>query len=422
MENNNIPTNSSGEKMALQEGKRKRPTALYFCIFCQFVISMGMWIGWDGRALYLQFLFFIFSIFLIRAGHVRLNNDRRNILTWLSFSIASICLFGIVIFRLFTSIFPAFIIIMLNDEDRICCFKYIFKWFAILMIPSIIAWLIYLSVGLPSIGRIWYKREGVQPLWYLLHNNHIFLITYALKETTRFCGYFLEPGHLGMMGAFLLFADGFNFKKRTSWIILLSVFLSFSLTGYVLSFLGYLFVKYERRQIRLKFIIFFGILIIAFYLFSTLYNGGDNYLNEKIISRLEPDEEKGIEGNNRVFGQIDLYFATMFNDWHLILFGYSEETIRFLAQTGSRGTGIEMFIVAHGVIGVLLSFFPYLVYLYLTKNRQYAIFSFVFILLLLLQRSMWYWPAWIICYVYGITLREKQQIESVNVNNTSNET
>lgn len=396
--------------MALQEGKRKRPTALYFCIFCQFVISMGMWIGWDGRAPYLQFLFFVFSIILIRAGHVRLNNDRRNILTWLFFSIASICLYGLSVGRSFSSLFPAFIIILLNDDDRICCFKYIFKWFAILMIPSIIAWLMYLFVGFPSRGKIWVNREGVQDLSYLLRNNHIFLITYALKETTRFNGYFIEPGHLGMMGAFLLFADGFNFKKRASWVILLCVVLSISLSGFVLSFMGYLFVKYERKEIRLKFIIIFGILIIAFYLFSTLYNGGDNYLNERIISRLEPDEEKGIEGNNRVFGQIDLYFATMFNDWHLILFGYDKETIQALAQTGSRGTGMEMFMVSHGLIGIILSIFPYLVYYFYTKGKQFVIFSFVFILLLLLQRSYWYWFSWIICYIYGISIREKRYL------------
>ena len=390
--------------------RHKEPTALYFCIFCQFVISMGMWIGWDGRAPYLQFLFFVFSIILIRAGHVRLNNDRRNILTWLFFSIASICLYGLSVGRSFSSLFPAFIIILLNDDDRICCFKYIFKWFAILMIPSIIAWLMYLFVGFPSRGKIWVNREGVQNLSYLLRNNHIFLITYALKETTRFNGYFIEPGHLGMMGAFLLFADGFNFKKRASWVILLCVVLSISLSGFVLSFMGYLFVKYERKEIRLKFIIIFGILIIAFYLFSTLYNGGDNYLNERIISRLEPDEEKGIEGNNRVFGQIDLYFATMFNDWHLILFGYDKETIQALAQTGSRGTGMEMFMVSHGLIGIILSIFPYLVYYFYTKGKQFVIFSFVFILLLLLQRSYWYWFSWIICYIYGISIREKRYL------------
>lgn len=410
MENSYISPHSLGKNMVQTRTRHKEPRALYFCIFCQFVISMGMWIGWDGRAPYLQFLFFVFSIILIRAGHVRLNNDRRNILTWLFFSIASICLYGLSVGRSFSSLFPAFIIILLNDDDRICCFKYIFKWFAILMVPSIIAWLIYLSVGLPSIGKIWFDRKSDQPLWYLLHNNHVFLITYALKETTRFCGYFLEPGHLGMMGAFLLFADGFNFKKISSWIILLCVVLTFSLTGFVLSFLGYLFVKYERKKIRLKFIIFFGILITAFYLFSTLYNGGDNYLNEKIISRLEPDEERGIAGNNRVHGEIDLYFATMFTDWHLILFGYDKETIQALAQTGSRGTGMEMFMVSHGLIGIILSIFPYLVYYFYTKGKQFVIFSFVFILLLLLQRSYWYWFSWIICYIYGISIREKRYL------------
>lgn len=414
MENNNISINSSEEMGTLDKGQRKEPTALYFCMFCQFVISMGMWIGWDGVAPYLQILFFVFSIILIRLGCVRLNNDKRNLLTCLAFSIAFIWLFGVSIKFILSFLFPVYIIILLNDDDRICCLEYITKWFAILMIPSIIAWLLFISVGLPSIGKIWFTTdETLHEPWYVIRENHVFLITYALRETDRFNGYFVEPGHLGMMAAFLLFADGFHLKKRSSWVILLCVVLSLSLTGFVLSFLGYLFVKYERKEISLKFIIFVGILIFAFYLFSTLYNGGDNYLSERIISRLEPNEEKGIAGNNRVIGEIDLYFATMFNDWHLILFGYDKETIEALAQTGSRGTGMEMFMVSHGLIGLILSISPYLVYYFFTRDKKSVIFSFVFILLLLLQRSYWFWSSWIICYIYGISIREKRNLSNM---------
>ena len=230
------------------------------------------------------------------------------------------------------------------------------------MIPSIIAWLLFLSAGLPSIGQIWYTtRESLHAPWYLLRNNHVFLITYVLRETDRFNGYFIEPGHLGMMGAFLLYADGFDFKKKTSWVIL--VLLTLSLSGYVLLFVGFLFAKYERKEISLKFVLFIGILILAVYLFGTFYNEGDNALNERILSRLEYDEERGIEGNNRAHGEIPLYFAKMFSDWHLILFGYDKGLILDLAEEGSRGTGMQYFMVCHGLIGVIFSFSPYLVYL-----------------------------------------------------------
>ena len=410
MENYNTSPHIMAKHLSPLRMRRKEPTSLYFCIFSQFVISMGMWIGWDGRNVYLQFFLFLLSIFLIKVKHVKLNCNARNILTWLTFSIAFIWLYGFSIGHLLCVLSPIFLIILLNDDDRICCLKYNFKWFAILMIPSIIAWLIYLSEGLPSIGQIWYKREeeAVQPTWYLFRNNHVFLITYALKETTRFCGYFIEPGHLGMMGAFLLYADGFDFKKKTSWIILISVLLTLSLAGYVLLLMGFLFAKYERKEISLKFVLFIGILILAVYLFGTFYNEGDNALNERILSRLEYDEERGIEGNNRAKGEIPLYFANMFNDWHLILFGYDDDLIKELAEEGSRGTGMQHFMVCHGLIGVLFSFFPYLVYLLCSKDKKYAIFLFIFIFMLLLQRSYWFWFSWVICYIYGITFREKQ--------------
>ena len=280
------------------------------------------------------------------------------------------------------------------------------------MIPSIIAWLIYLSVGLPFIGQIWYTTgDTLHAPWYIIRNNHLFLITYALKETTRFCGYFLEPGHLGMMGAFLLYANGFDLKKKTSWVIVIAVIFTLSLAGYVLLFVGFLFAKYERKEINLKFVLFLGILILVVYLFGTYYNGGENVINERIVSRLEYDEERGIQGNNRAFGEIPIYFVTMFTNWHLILFGYDRALIEVLAEDGSRGTGMQYFMVCHGIIGVFFSLSPYIVYLLCSKNKRHAILLFVFIILLLLQRSYWYWYAWVICYIYGITLREKQELK-----------
>lgn len=411
MENNYISPHLIAKLLSLLGKSRKEPTALYFCIFCQFVISMGMWIGWDGRKPYLQFFLFLLSIYFLYSNRVKLNSNVRNVLTWLTFSFAYICVYGFSIGSLLFLCFPAYIIILLNDEDRIRCFKYIFKWFAMLMIPSIIAWLLFLSVGLPSIGQIWLTTgDTLQPLWYVLHNNHIFLTTYALRETERFNSYFIEPGHLGMMGAFLLYADGFDFKKKTSWVIFISVILTFSLAGYVLLFMGFLFAKYEKKEIGLKFVLFFGILILLVYLFGTFYNGGENFLNEKIFSRLEYDEERGIVGNNRARGEIPLYFAKMFSDWHLILFGYDYVFLKDLAEDGSRGTGMQYFMVCHGLIGVIFSFSSYLVYLLCTKNKKFAILLFIYIILLLLQRSYWHWYAWVICYIYGIAMREKHKL------------
>ena len=392
--------------------RRKEPTALYFCIFCQFVISMGMWIGWDGRKHYLQLLLFLLSIYLIEARHVKLYYNARNTLTCLTFFVAYTWLLGIHIVSLSSFWFPLYIVISLNDEDKICCFRYIFKWFAILMVPSIFAWLIYSSVGLPSIGQIWLTTgKTMHDPWYTIRNNHVFLITYALKETTRFCGYFVEPGHLGMTGAFLLYADGFNFKKMSSWVIFIAVILTLSLAGYVLLFVGFLFAKYERKEISLKYVLFFGILILFVYLFGTFYNGGENIINVRVFSRLEYDEDRGIVGNNRALGEIPLYFARMFNDWHLILFGYDAALIRELAEDGSRGTGMQYFMVANGLIGVFFSFFSYLVYFLFTKDKKHAILFFIFILLILLQRSHWHWLALQICYIYGITMREKQKLK-----------
>lgn len=57
------------------------------------------------------------------------------------------------------------------------------------------------------------------------------------------------------------------------------------------------------------------------------YNGGRNVLNEKILSRLQYDEDKGISGNNRTSHLADAYFEQYTNNGQ-ILFGVGNQTIR----------------------------------------------------------------------------------------------
>lgn len=387
----------------------KDHVAVYFCIFILFLTSMGIWVGWNGRSLYIDAFIGIVLWVLIKKKHIKLNKEKKYVIILLSLffsyaylKFANVNVFGI-IGGVISYIFPVTFLVLLNEDDKNKCLEYIVKWFTILMVPAMITYLLCQTVGLPSLGKLLVSDNPYQPLWYLYKENYFFCTMYALKETTRFNGPFNEPGHLGMMAAFLLFADGYNFKKKSTWIILLALLLTLSLSGYVLAFVGYMFTKYYQGKMKLKFIILFLMAVFVGYLFATFYNGGENAINERIVSRLEPDEEKGIEGNNRVFGNIHLYFLTMLNDTKLLLFGYDKETMDYLLSTGSRGTGMEMYMVSYGLVGVILSiFFYFVVYLYRNDKRAASLFL-TFVILMLLQRSSWYWFSWVICYLYGLS-------------------
>ena len=391
--------------------------AVYFCIFILFLTSMEIWIAWNGRGVYIDFFVGLCLLLLIKRNHINLSigKKKRILLFFLLISYFYLKMGNRNVAGLIGGfvgyVLPVSLLVSLNNDERGKCLRYIVKWFAILMIPSMLTYILCQTIGLPSLGTLKVSDNPYQPNWYLFKANYFFCTTYTLKETTRFNGPFNEPGHLGMMAAFLLFADGYKFQKRSTWVILLAILMTVSLSGYVLAFLGYLFVKYYKGEIKLKFIITFLILVLLIYLFATFYNAGNNIINERIIARLEPDEEKGIVGNNRVFGEIHLYFLRMFSNMRLLLFGYSRETIDYLVSTGSRGTGMEMYIVQYGIIGVILSLsFYFVAFLYHRPKKAAALF-FSFVFLLLLQRSYWYWFSWIICYLYGFASWKKIKVK-----------
>lgn len=387
----------------------KENKALYFCIFMLFLLSMNLWIGWDGRAKYFYHALSLALFIIIGRSDVRLNWSWRNVVPLLCLIAGWTYIqeevgLGLGIFT--HAYLPYAIIILLNDKDKVLCLKFIVKWFAWLMVPCIITYALVQTVGIPSLGKIWVNHTLFYKTSYVLRDNYLFYM-YSAFYGIRFNGPFVEAGHLGMMSAFLLFADGFDLQKKETWIIILSLLLTLSLSGYVLVVIAYLFTMYSRNKIGVQYVLLFIFTVLGFYLFGVFYNGGDNIINEMILSRLEYDEERGFTGNNRAFGQIPLYFAMMWNDTNTMLFGYGRETMKWLAETGSRGTGFTMWMVSHGVIGTIAAMLFYLVYSLFSKNKLFAFLLFAFVCMVFWQRSYPFWFSWVICYAYGITYNRK---------------
>ena len=386
---------------------------------------MGHWIGWDNRIMWFNIVLGLIIFCIVKVERIKLKYNKQNVLSYLFLISAYLFLNGISLTTVLFYCLPLFSILLLNNDDRINCFHFIYKWFALLMIPSIIAYLMYRIGGLPSVGRIMVSSTDVtHPLWYLLRDNHLVLVTFVLRieeDTSRFCSMFIEPGHLAMISAFLLYAGGFNFSKKTTWVIFIATILTMSLTGFLLTFIGYLLYKYVRGEIKIKFVVVFLLSTFIVVLFGLLYNNGNNLFNEYILSRLEPDADTGIAGNNRVFGQIDLYFATMFSDVRLLLFGYDKNTIDSLLSSGSGGAGIQFFLVCNGFIGLIAAFSIYACYYLFCENKRLAFAFFFFVFILFLQRSYWDWMAWIICYIYGLTYYERSFVKNTIVKSIKND-
>ncbi len=76
---------------------------------------------------------------------------------------------------------------------------------------------------------------------YPLMKIIFFLIkTRGYNAFYRFNGPFLEPGHLSMIVAILLYANKYDFKNnRYLWVLLVTIVLSFGLAGYVITIIGF---------------------------------------------------------------------------------------------------------------------------------------------------------------------------------------
>lgn len=369
-----------------------------------FLLSMKLWLGWEGRERKLYMLIGLAAFIVMTSGHIKFSFSKINIITFLLVFIAHF------FYGYKPSIFMPFfflhyfIIICLNDKDKIGVLRFITQWYGYLLIPGLIIYILLSIIDLPYFGI----QRATEVSWALTNDygvckNYIFYMQSTFGDyLTRYNGPFLEPGHVGMMCAFLLFVNQFNFKRKGMWCILTGLLFTLSLAGYVLLFIGYLLHIYYQGKITIKHLICYVLLFFTIYIFGMYYNSGDNILYEKIFSRLEYDEEKGFTGNNRVFGMIDLYYVAMWTDLKTLLWGYPADFMDWLAMRGSRGAGYIMSMCRYGLVGTGLSISFYIIYTIMTKYRKYAICCLIFVLLMFWQRSYPLWSSWIICFTYGI--------------------
>ena len=356
-------------------------------------------------------------LFCMVVGKVKLVYSRRNTVAFLFLSLAYF-IYGITIetFKsaliLFGTLITFWLIINLNTIDKRKCLNYITTGFTLLMIPSLILWLINWVMPLPTFGTVQIDNDV---LAYLPYDNYIIFVKSAFYFF-RFNGPFLEPGHVGMMTAFLVYANRYNFRDWRIVAISFIMLFTLSLSGYVLLTIGFFLNRFADSAHIIKVVLLAGVFLFIGYNVALTYNNGHNYVNELILDRLQYDEEKGFTGNNRVFGQIDNYYRFLLNNSQYFWTGYDKKTIKYLAETGSRGTGYVMYVVMHGFLGLIITALFYIFYALSSSRRKYALLFFLFVCFVFWQRCYPFWTSWLICYVGGISLYEdmkaKEAIEA----------
>ncbi len=293
---------------------------------------------------------------------------------------------------------PVLYLVQLPREYQADLLAYVTKWFAVLLIPSLIIYWITLIFTIPSFGT--FVHPNYEPF-----TNYLFFIktTFDYGTFIRFNAFFLEPGHLAIVCVFLLMANKFDIThNRWLWVILTAVAFSFSLAGYLLTFAGFALMKVNSiaRGISLLAV------LLGFLFLVQNISGGNNAINELILERLKYDEDKGIQGNNRFFNNTDFEYDKALKNgdyWD----GVSDKANMDLIG----GAGYKIYILKHGLIGVFLVMAFYLAIIPSGYNRYYTL-SFLFIIALcFMQNAYPGWYSWLLPYVIGLDLNRKQNHE-----------
>lgn len=279
------------------------------------------------------------------------------------------------------------------------------KWIGVFLgISLFIYFVLIIFPSLPSLGV--FTNEIIESVYGGYENYFFFLKSsfYDAGEMYRFNGPFLEPGHLGCVCTFLIYANRYRFKEYPIlWVLVVCVIFSFSLAGYVILGLGYIMVKLRSFGSALA----IAAAVAGIYMTVTVvWNEGDNPVNNMIFARLEYDQQRGIKGNNRVFRATTKYFNKCVEDGTIWLGAPNAD------QKGNkiRGAGYKIYMLRNGAVMALLMALFYILLINPKANKRYAWSFFIIVVLTFLQRGYPTWYSWLMPYAAGIGITRGEQI------------
>lgn len=210
------------------------------------------------------------------------------------------------------------------------------------------------------------------------------------NSRVRYQSIFTEPGHLGMILAFILYMQKFNLKSRKNLLFLVASIFTFSLASYLLIVIGLILFSFSKSKKFIKNLFVLGILVLSlFCIGSSFYKRHPKSLvSVMILSRLEFDSSKGISGNNRNSYLFEKEYKKI-NEKEKV-FGLEKSKLDKLID--GAGTSYKIFIVQYGYIGIFLLFILFFSICISSIDKKYNIGCFLLFLVSFIQRPYILWP------------------------------
>lgn len=306
----------------------------------------------------------------------------------------------------------AVVLLNLKHEWRIELLQKLSNWFSILLLLSIVVWAIHLFIPLPhksSVVDVFYSENGIT-----INNYYFFketmVVEYGVADFQRFQGMFMEPGHLGTIVAFFLIVNRFDFKKRECIVFIIAIFLSLSAAAYVITALGYALYKFTESGA--KRVIVSALLLTVLVIIASLYNGGDNPVNNLVFGKLA--QEGGLMESRTSLSVLTLFNNMIKTGGIDMLFGYGANV------EGEGSAGFIYFFVCNGIIGCFLLLAAYYG-IYRSCRTRYGLMVFIIYIISFLQRTYPHWDAFSFPFILGLPFFLHERLKKTSIRKLSTE-
>ena len=365
---------------------------LKFSIFALFVQSMFIWVTWSiPIGLFHILVLYVFYLFY-HDNRIRFILKHKEIAVLLGVVLTYQCIKAEVEITTWVSNILLYFIFLLVlglprqiYNDTIQC---VTKWMAIILVPSLIVHVLIMITGVQSPFLLDSYKDS-----YGTFQNYFVYIHLVSEVVFRFNGPFLEPGHLGMIISFLLFANNYEVKRWHVAFLLACLIFTISIAGYILCFGGWVLLYFMKMKR-----IFSGIVLLIIMIAGLSSVPKDSVFYELTIARLE-FEDGVMVGDNRITMDGDYYYQQLIKsgEW---LFGYGNT----LKDDRVKGAGLKIYVLRNGFLGVILWGLIFLIMAIKSPNKTYALLFFLVCCLSLYQRFYPYWFSWFFTYCAAINM------------------
>lgn len=299
-------------------------------------------------------------------------------------------------------IIPFFFLVFLKKRYKEIILRTFDKVFSIILLISLLAWCLHLiKVPLPHFSFQWKS--------YFFDNYYLFIRiadVISFYAFPRFQFIFTEPGYFACLCVFMIYLRGYNFKQWQTIVYLIALILTFSLSGYILFFLGLIPFFITKKQGKSKYIVIFSILIIAF--FFLVMQEQDNVFSSMFAYRLK-FENGTMSGYNRTTGGFEHWWTSYFLQDGNIWWGNNEIIERKFAGEDMIGVDLRVYIARFGIIPLIFYFGSMFTYYRANKTHLGFFFFILFAIFYYRGYTVMYYMGFPMLYIMGIQLLNKQK-------------